>query len=300
MSNPCPLCGQTNSDNAEQCSCGYRFGEAAAVTYSPFSIRGLPVDLAVMVMAISGTSVGIWALAKVFSEFHSKLLFILVMVPPLFAIQDFLRRYCYPHASFWKIFRAISPLDQVPAPLGRKLYIAVLGGITGVMAMLFAYVILSRTWYAKQVGAPKTTLFYDVLHPGEVAPLYETNPAKDQGKAHPPVKVIWWLWPCLGALLFPYTLALCGTLEKNARLARQGIAVGPPIAEPDLSWARVALILAVLLFWLPVIGLVTGTLAWWGNRRATGWRHRLSQVAFAATALLHLALAVVIVIAATN
>jgi hypothetical protein len=66
---------------------------------------------------------------------------------------------------------------------------------------------------------------------------------------------------------------------------------------PELSWARVAAVLALLLFWLPVIGLVAGVAAYGLNRRSPTWTYRASQVGLVLTGLVHAALAVMILLA---
>src|SRR5262249_59387603 len=63
---------------------------------------------------------------------------------------------------------------------------------------------------------------------------------------------------------------------------------------PGLSWARVAAVLALLLFWLPVIGLVAGVVAYGLNRCSPTWTYRASLFGFVLAGLVHAALAVMI------
>jgi hypothetical protein len=145
-------------------------------------------------------------------------LVLLVIVPWIGALSFFLRRRCYPNTSVWRA-GSISPLDPIPAPMGHKLYFTFLGALHRVMGMLLAYVILSRTWYAKRVGVPATTLVYDLLDPWSVAPLYESpiNAPKVRAHGSPPRQVPWRVFPGVGALLSFIPLAWCGTLETNTR-----------------------------------------------------------------------------------
>jgi hypothetical protein len=76
------------------------------------------------------------------------------------------------------------------------------------------------------------------------------------------------------------------------------LAVARETVQGDLSWGRVAAVLSLLLFWLPLIGLVAAALAYGLNRRSAGWTYRVSQVSLLAAALVHAGLAVLFVIAA--
>ena len=60
---------------------------------------------------------------------------------------------------------------------------------------------------------------------------------------------------------------------------------------------RAVAVLSVLLFWMPVLGLLVGALAWWLNRHSVSWTRRLSQVMFIAAAVVHAALGLFIVVA---
>jgi hypothetical protein len=72
------------------------------------------------------------------------------------------------------------------------------------------------------------------------------------------------------------------------------------VYRPDLSWARVAAALALLLFWLPVIGLVAGVVAYGLNRSSPTWTYRASLFGFVLAGLVHAALAVMIGLAVLN
>ena len=87
-------------------------------------------------------------------------------------------------------------------------------------------------------------------------------------------------------------------METNTRRNRAGDA--PQAYRPDLSWARVAAILALLLFWLPVIGLVAGVVAFWVNRRSPTWTYRAGQLGLLLTGLVHAGVVVVFMIAMMN
>ena len=252
-----------------------------------------------MILAITASCLVVWAIARVASEFNLKFLFLLVIVPWVGAVTSLLRRYCYPNTAVWRS-GSVSPLDPIPAPLGRKLYVTLLGAVHIVLGMLFAFVILSRTWHVARFGAPGTSLVYDVLHPWSVPSLYQAPPVAPPGQARasPPTPIPWWLFPALGALLSFVTLAWCGTLETNTRRNQAGST--PRVYRPDLSWARVAAVLALLLFWLPVIGLVAGVVAYGLNRRSPTWTYRASLFGLVLAGLVHAALAVMIGLAVLN
>jgi hypothetical protein len=253
--------------------------------------------LAVLGIALAATGTAVWAIAKVVSEIHSQFLFLLVILPWIAALSSLLRRHCYPNTSVWRA-ASISPLDPIPAPAGRKLYVTLLSAVFLVLGMLLVYTVLSRTWYAAKFGAPPTSVAYDLLHPWSVAPLYQGPVPAPKGGAGPTTKVPWWLFPGLGLVLSLVALAWCGTLETNTRRKRLGCT--PQSNQPDLSWGRVAAILALLLFLLPVIGLVAGILAFWLNRRSLTWTYRAGQFALLLTGLVHAGIAVMFLIAVVN
>jgi hypothetical protein len=115
---------------------------------------------------------------------------------------------------------------------------------------------------------------YDVLHPWSVSPLYQAPPVAPASRvqASLPTPIPWWLFPGISAPLAFVALAWCGTLETNTRRNRAWS--NPKEYQPDLSWTRVASILSLLLFWLPVIGLVAGAVAYGLNRRSATWAYR--------------------------
>jgi hypothetical protein len=297
MAKQCPICGRLNADTAGPCACGYVLSARTGAKPTALGPRAVFLDLAVIVIGIAATGITVWAIAQVASEFHSGFLFLLVIVPWVGTLSFLLRRHCYPNTPVWRT-GSISHLDPIPAPMGRKLYVTFLGAVHIVLGMLLVYVILSRAWYAAKFGAPATSLVYDVLHPWSVAPLYQTPiPAPTDGtNAGPPTRAPWWLFPVVGLVLSFVALGWCGTLETNTR---RNLAVGTSqVYRSDLSWARVAAILALLLFWLPVIGLVAGVVAFWLNRHSSTWTFRASQLGLFLAGFVHAAITVVFVIAA--
>jgi hypothetical protein len=286
-----------SADTAGPCACGYDFSAPTTAKPTPLEERAIFLDLAVLGIALAATGAAVWAIARVVSEIHSQFLFLLVILPWVAALSSLLRRRCYPNTSVWRA-GSISPLDPIPAPAERKLYVTLLSAVYLVLGMLLVYVILSRTWYAARIGVPQTSLAYDLLHPWLVAPLYQSPIPAPKGGARPPTQVPWWLFPGLGLVLSLVALAWCGTLETNTRRKRLGCT--PQAYQPDLSWARVAVILALLLFWLPVIGLVAGILAFWLNRRSQTWTYRGGQFALLLTGLVHAGIAVLFLFAMVN
>jgi hypothetical protein len=257
--------------------------------------RGLLLDLAVTLLAVALSCLVVQGIARVASEFNLEFLFLLVIVPWVGAVASLLRRYCYPNTAVWRS-GSVSALDPIPAPLGRKLYVTLVGAVHIILGMLLAFVILSRTWHLARVGVPGTSLVYDVLHPWSVPPLYQAPPVPPPGRAQasPPTPIPWWVFPGLGAVLSLVTLAWCGTLETNAR--RSQAVSTPQACPPDLSWARVAAVLGLLLFWLPVIGLVAGVVAYGLNRGSPTWTYRAGLFGLALAGLVHAVLAVMILL----
>jgi hypothetical protein len=253
----------------------------------------------VIVIAIAASGIAVWAIARVVSEFHLRFLFLLVIVPWVGMLSVLLRRHCYPNTKVWRA-GSISPLDAIPAPMGRKLYVMFLSAVHLVLGMVLVYVILSRTWYTAKVGVPETSLVYDLLHPWSVAPLYQKPIPGPKGGADPGplMQAPWWLFPGVAVVLSLVPLGWCGTLETNTQRNRAGGTGLPP--PPDLSWARVAAILSLLLFWLPVIGLLVGFLAWWLNRHSPSWTYRASQFGLLMAGLVHAGIAIVWVIEVVN
>jgi hypothetical protein len=294
MANPCPVCGRINPGGAGPCACGYGFSVAAGAKPTALGLRAVARDLAVIVLAVTATCLAVWAIARAASELDVRFLFLLAILPWVGALSFLLRCHCYPNTAVWRA-GSVSPLDPIPAPAGRKLYVTLLGAVHIAVGMLLVYVVLSRTWYAARFGAPENSLVYDVLHPWSVAPLYQGPAPKGGARAGPPTRAAWWLFPGVGLLLSLVPLAWCGTLEANTRRNRAGGM--PPAYRPDLSWARVAALLAVLLFWLPVIGLVAGVVAFWLNRRSPTWTYRASQLGLFLTGLVHGGIAVALLMA---
>jgi hypothetical protein len=58
--------------------------------------------------------------------------------------------------------------------------------------------------------------------------------------------------------------------------------------------------MALLLFWLPVLGLVAGVVAYGLNRLSLTWTYRASMLGLVLTGLVHAALAVMIGLAVLN
>jgi hypothetical protein len=89
------------------------------------------------------------------------------------------------------------------------------------------------------------------------------------------------------------------TLQLNADLAsveptpgvREELSIGD---GEEVSWHRVTAVLAVLLCWLPILGLLFSGVAWLVNRRHRGWQRVCSLVGLSVSVLVTLALAVLI------
>jgi hypothetical protein len=102
--------------------------------------------------------------------------------------------------------------------------------------------------------------------------------------------------------LLPWALCLIGASYRtgHSRAIVQGVtpemAVAREMAQGEVSWARVFAVLSVLLFWLPLIGLLVGALAYWLNRQSPNWTHRASQVSLSASVFVHAVLVVLFVI----
>jgi hypothetical protein len=102
-----------------------------------------------------------------------------------------------------------------------------------------------------------------------------------------PANVLWL------AFLLPWSLFLiAGTYRQgHSRAVVQGVTpemvIAREMSQRELSWARVSAVLSVLLFWVPVIGLIAGFIGYWVNRQSGVWTRRVTQATFAASALGH-------------
>jgi hypothetical protein len=262
----------------------------AARQCRPFRPGVVLFDLALVVLAVAATDIVVWGAARLLPAIPRGLLFLVVVVPYVLVLSALLRRHCYPNSPVWRA-SSLSPLDTVPAPWPRKLYVTLLTGAQVGLALLLAFVVLSRTWRA---GGPETSLLHDLLHPWSLPPLAEspTVGGNDLPRAAP-MPVPWWLLPGMGVVFFPLvTLAWCGTLERNTLRARLPV-THQRLVQPDVAWGRILAAFALLLFWLPLFGLVLAALAYLANRRGAGWTLRVSQVCLALSALLHATLGVV-------
>jgi hypothetical protein len=250
-------------------------------------------DLALLVLAVAATALVVWGIARLLPTIPRGLLLLVVVVPYVLVLSALLRRHCYPNSPVWR-GACLSPLDTVPAPWPRKLYVTLLTGAYVGLAMLVAFVVLSRTWRAGGSDQPETSLLHDLLHPWLLPPLAESSTTGNNGPPRAaPLPVPWWLLPGMGIVLFPLvTLAWCGTLERNTLRARLPVTY-QRLVQPDVAWGRILAGFALLLFWLPLFGLVLAALAYLANRRGAGWVLRVSQVSLALSTLLHAALGVV-------
>jgi len=266
---------------------------SAVRTRAVLGPRTVLIDLASIALAIVGSSLAIWGIAAASPSIHRGFLFLLVIVPNVVVLSSLLRRHCYPNTPVWRS-GSISPFDPIPAPLGRKLYVALLTGAGAGVALLLAFVILSRSWNAGNLGQPQTSFSYDVFHPWSLPPLTElpAGVPQDQAAAARPIPVPWWMFPGVG-LLFPLiVLGWCGTLERTTLRARLPVTHQRQL-QPDIAWDRILAAFALLLVWLPLFGLVFAALAYLANRRGAGWTLRVSQICLALSALLHATLGVV-------
>jgi hypothetical protein len=97
--------------------------------------------------------------------------------------------------------------------------------------------------------------------------------------------------------LLPWALCLMAASYRpsHSRAVAQGVtpamAAAREVAQRDLSLGRVLAILAVLVFWLPVIGLVFAVLAYLVNRHSPTWTYRASKISLIMSGLVHTAIA---------
>lgn len=193
-----------------------------------------------------------WGLATLTTSLHRFGFVVLVALPQIWAVAMLLRRHCYPTTTIGHMLRtaSLSAGDAAAPPRGAKWIIALVAGVQAGLALHLALWIVAWTW---QIPAGNSL----------------------------------WFWPGLAALLFPaLTLAWCGTLEHNSRYAAIPVPLLRPPAE-EIAWGGIVAGFAVLLFWLPVIGLVFAGLACWANRHSSRWPRRASQISLALTLLVH-------------
>jgi hypothetical protein len=111
------------------------------------------------------------------------------------------------------------------------------------------------------------------------------------------------LWPFI---VFPWTAVLFAASFRKGHspavisgiLPYQAVEqeAARRVAENELSWARVWVIVAVLFCWAPLVGLPFVLLAYFLNRKSADWKRLASIVALAISLLIHFALAVLIVV----
>jgi hypothetical protein len=94
-------------------------------------------------------------------------------------------------------------------------------------------------------------------------------------------------------------------VEAEAAQARSPAAVSPfasrevlTVQGDEVSWHRVTVVLALLLCWLPVLGLITGAAAVVLNHRGQGWQKVCSWVGLIVSGVLHLVLLAIMLVAA--
>lgn len=110
----------------------------------------------------------------------------------------------------------------------------------------------------------------------------------------------WWnlvpanfLWPIL---FLPWALWLTwASYRPGPSLAVQKgitpqIAAAREAAQHELSWSRVLAIVAWVVCWAPVLGLLFGLLAWFANRRVESWTRLASLLALYVTLAVHVLL----------
>jgi hypothetical protein len=107
------------------------------------------------------------------------------------------------------------------------------------------------------------------------------------------------IWP---VLVLPWTLALVASTYRKGHSPEvvagrlPGQVVAERAAAEEVSWGRVWAVIAVLLCWLPVIGLAFVLLAYLMNRKSADWKWTASIFALAVSGLVHLALVVLLVV----
>jgi hypothetical protein len=255
------------------------------------------IDLGLIAASVFVTGLVLWGIANQFALIDQRLLMLLIIVPQVATLRALLRRHCYPNTGFWQLVRAaggtgsISPTDAVPSPAISKAYVAFLNGAQAGITIILAYVVLSRTWYAANVGPPQTSFVHDLVRPWSVPPIHATTLTDNTGKVGTSREIQWWVWPVMGVLIFPlFSFALCGSAERTTQIVRHGYAGIQQSLQSELSGARVAAVMSVLLFWVPLLGLLAAGIAFWINRRSAGWTYRVSLIAFVVSALIHLVL----------
>lgn len=107
------------------------------------------------------------------------------------------------------------------------------------------------------------------------------------------------LW-LVGLLPWASVLVVCSYRLGHSRRVIRGVTpemeVAREVAEQEVSWKRVLVVVSLLVFWMPLFGFAIGGLAYWLNRRSTTWTRRASRVGLIASGVVHVALAVLVII----
>src|SRR5262245_10586560 len=101
--------------------------QGAAAQRSLFRPGVVLLDLALIALAVAATALVVWGAARLLPAIPRGLLFLVVVVPYVLVLSALLRRHCYPNSPVWR-GASLSPLDTVPAPWSRKLYVTLLTG----------------------------------------------------------------------------------------------------------------------------------------------------------------------------
>src|SRR5690242_7736634 len=116
--------------------------QGGAAQRRPFRPGVVLFDLALVVLAVAATALVVRGVAGLLPAIPRGLLFLVVVVPYVLVLSALLRRHCYPNSPVWRA-ALLSPLDTVPAPWPRKLYVTLLTGAQVGLALLLAFVVLS-------------------------------------------------------------------------------------------------------------------------------------------------------------
>ena len=111
------------------------------------------------------------------------------------------------------------------------------------------------------------------------------------------------LWPLL---VVPWTAVLFATTFRRGHSPAVVSGILPHqaaeqeaarrMADNELSWGRVSAIIALLLCWIPLLGLPFALVAYLLNRKSGDWRRAASIAALAINVLTHVALVVLIAV----
>lgn len=145
----------------------------------------------------------------------------------------------------------------------------------------FVFIFVGSLWQATVIRACPSCMRWEI---GKYA-LFNMLPAN-------------FLWL---VLLLPWAMVLClmSLVDGHSRAVLQGLTPAMILAKEnraqELNGHRVWAVLSLLLFWIPLFGLILSTVGWFRNVHEKNWTKPASLVGLSLSGMAHLILAGIVV-----